>query len=501
MKSNVIALAIAGVASLCAVNAHAIQELTGAEAVNLQLSESGAGHMLLVPYFSTQNGNASLLSLINMDETNGKAVKVRFRGALNGDSVYDLQVFLAPGDVWTANVSQNAAGLSYLTTADNSCTKPAAAIVNATPFSMARLNPNDTALERANGTREGYIEIINMADIPPQPTGVFPLITHAADGKATCADTASNSSWTALDVDMRSETAIASYGLARPSTGLAANWSIFNVPKALSWGGNALAFDATSVDIPVRGNVAYFPQSDTPAPKAALYSADPLFAGNTAQPSIVAASMRDLPDMSTPYLNGVVNPYEQAKIIADALSVKSVANEFWTDKTIEASTDWLFTAPTKRFSVGVDYKSGATAAVFNSSLSRNFNASNIVATDRALCVATGKLSVRDRETLDGSAADEDLTSTNSPNSFCGATSVLGFGGEADGMSPVLSANVANQNIKVAAQNGWFKMGTLAKNSVGIPFIGLAFAQAYNPQVSAGTSGNFGVTWQHRMFRR
>ena len=77
MKSNVIALAIAGVASLCAVNAHAIQELTGAEAVNLQLSESGAGHMLLVPYFSTQNGNASLLSLINMDETNGKAVKVR----------------------------------------------------------------------------------------------------------------------------------------------------------------------------------------------------------------------------------------------------------------------------------------------------------------------------------------------------------------------------------------------------------------------------------------
>ena len=45
MKSNVIALAIAGVASLCAVNAHAIQELTGAEAVNLQLSESDHWHL------------------------------------------------------------------------------------------------------------------------------------------------------------------------------------------------------------------------------------------------------------------------------------------------------------------------------------------------------------------------------------------------------------------------------------------------------------------------
>ena len=501
MKSNVIALAIAGVASMCAMNAHAIQELSGAEAVTLQLSESGAGHMLLVPYFSTQNGNATLLSLINMDETNGKAVKVRFRGALNGDSVYDLQVFLAPGDVWTANVSQNAEGLSYLTTTDNTCTKPTQKAVNSTPFSTARLNPADSALELANGTREGYIEIINMADIPSQPTGVFPLITHGADGKAACGNTGSNSSWTAIDTDLRSESAFSSYGLARPSSGLAANWSIFNVPKALSWSGAAIAFDATSVDIPVRGNLAYFPQSDVAAPKASLYSADPLFAGNPAQPSLIATTMRDLPDMSTPYVSGIVNPYEQAKIIADALSVKSVANEYWNDKVIEASTDWLFTAPTKRFAVGANYKAGNAVAVYNSFLSRNFNASNIVETDRALCVATGTWNVRDRESLDGKSANDEMTNTNAPYAFCGAASVLGFGGEKDAMSPVLSANVASQNFKTDSESGWFKLGTFAKNSVGIPFVGLAFVKAYNSDVSAGTAGNFGVTWQHRMFRR
>ena len=111
MKKNVLALSIATAVVGFAGSAHAIGTIGGAAtATQLTFGDTGIGHMLLVPYFSTQNGNATLLSLVNTDTVNGKAVKVRFRGAKNSDDIFDFQVFLSPGDVWTANVSQNADG-------------------------------------------------------------------------------------------------------------------------------------------------------------------------------------------------------------------------------------------------------------------------------------------------------------------------------------------------------------------------------------------------------
>jgi len=128
----------------------------------------GIGHQLIIPYFNTQLGNATLFQLVNTDGVNGKAVKVRFRGASNSDDLFDFQVYLSPNDVWTANVSQDAAtGLSILTTNDKSCTIPA---VNAQTFVTARLPQAANGwsdAERAEQTREGYIEIFNMADVPP----------------------------------------------------------------------------------------------------------------------------------------------------------------------------------------------------------------------------------------------------------------------------------------------------------------------------------------------
>ncbi|QIL83285.1 hypothetical protein G7047_27585 [Diaphorobacter sp. HDW4A] len=116
MKKSIFALAVATVCAWSGMDAQAVVKLEGAMANGLQISESGVGHFLIVPYFTTQSGNAMLLSLINMDEVNGKAVKLRFRSARNADTLFDFQVFLAPGDMWTANVSQNGAGLSFLTT-------------------------------------------------------------------------------------------------------------------------------------------------------------------------------------------------------------------------------------------------------------------------------------------------------------------------------------------------------------------------------------------------
>ncbi|MEY2953103.1 MAG: hypothetical protein RLZZ401_1190, partial [Pseudomonadota bacterium] len=54
--------------------------LGGTSANQLVVNADGIGHQLIVPYFSAQNGNTTLLSIVNLDNLNGKAVKVRFRG-------------------------------------------------------------------------------------------------------------------------------------------------------------------------------------------------------------------------------------------------------------------------------------------------------------------------------------------------------------------------------------------------------------------------------------
>ena len=91
----------------------------------LTFNPKGIGHIQYIPYFSTQEGNVTAISIVNTDVVNGKVLKVRFRGASNSDDVYDFQVFLSPGDVWTAGIAQGSDGRSRLDTADKSCTLPA----------------------------------------------------------------------------------------------------------------------------------------------------------------------------------------------------------------------------------------------------------------------------------------------------------------------------------------------------------------------------------------
>src|SRR6476646_8827109 len=140
-------------------------QLTATTATQLDLAAGGIGHIGIIPYFSTQNGNQTLFSITNTDQVNGKAVKVRFRRAANSDDIFDFTLFLSPGDVWTANISQDPTGVSRMATSDNSCTLPAQADLNR-GFVTDRLPASFTADQKAAWTREGYIEVLTMADIP-----------------------------------------------------------------------------------------------------------------------------------------------------------------------------------------------------------------------------------------------------------------------------------------------------------------------------------------------
>lgn len=507
MKKNVLALSIAAAVTGFAGSAHAIQTLgSAATADALQFGNTGTGHMLVVPYFSTQDGNSTLLSIVNTNQTIGKAVKVRFRGASNSDDVFDFQVFLSPGDVWTANISANADGLSYLTTTDNTCTKPAKSVLNSTPFITARLNPAASAEAKAAGTREGYVEIFNMADIPESATGVYPLIKHNASGVAGCADTATNTSWTALNTDLADEAAYAAQGLVNPTTGLAANWTIINVPKAISWSGEAAAVEAvvTATGAPGIGNVVYFPQSAAPVADTTGFTADPLLKGATAAAQIVKAGLYDLPDMSTPYLTGAGTPEAQATSLTAAIAATSVMNEYVTDPAIDAATDWVFSMPTRRYSAAVNYAASPMAAVYNGGITGYFTSTNTTLNGDQLCVTGVAVAPWDREERSPAAPDDVVISPGTPTAptlFCGEASVLSFNNGSTTKSGVLGASVALKDIDLPYQDGWAALTTPgATPANGLPILGQSFVSAYNPAVAAGVAGNFGMGWAHRFTR-
>ena len=521
----------------------------------LAVVPEGVGHILVVPYFTTQEGNVSLLNIVNTDTVNGKAVKLRYRGAANSDDIYDITVLLSPGDVWSANVSQ-ANGVSTLTTNDKSCTLPAN--VNAA-FSGGRTKGGSDAQ-----TLEGYIEILNMADIPAtlaaDATGalstvenpLYKAIKHV-NGVAPCSTVPSQLKDVVAVATTISNAATAATSLAAnewngrgfnyPSGGLMANWSIVNLSKAGSFTGTATAVAAidsgASTDRAI-GNLVFSPQDSAfqPADAAAVtarvhpafLTADPLLAGGVykdgtiAQP-VIQASLYDFPDLSTPYVTNPAtlgNALAQAEALSAALATKSVTNEYMTSASVGFATDWTFSMPARRYNVALDYNGAAakevvyagtlnvttlpaTALVAPTAVGTYFTTNNtqLSADKSQICVTPGALNYYDTEEQ-GAAGGSYVISPQpigAKLAFCGETSVLTFN---NATGSVLGAKIATQNI-VTKQNatttftdGWMSVqtpgNTVAGATIGLPVIGHAFAKAL------GSSANLGGIWAHRTNR-
>ena len=461
---------------------------TPASALNPTVS--GVGHILTIPYFSTQGGNATLLNITNTDVVNGKAVKLRFRGAANSDDIFDITIFLSPGDVWSAAVSASGE-LSALSTNDTSCTLPSIADIKAQGglFKTGRVNPTNSAAE----TREGYVEILNTADIPTG-SALFTAIKHVA-GKAPCTASVMD----AQSADLKAGDAVnnpRTRGYSWPTGGLYANWILVNTTDKASFSGEAVAIRAEAGGVNAAGNLVSFPQTtDAPdystsaealtADKVKGFTADPLlqtagFAGQVAN--------YDFPDLSTPYtpLNGATavvvdrtGTAGQANLLAAALATKAVVNDYLVGGGASFTTDWVFSMPTRRYAVAVDY--AAKKLEFNGGVVAHFTAANtsLNASTLQACVTPGGA-------LRGYSREEDTQSTFviSPDTalkLCGETSVLTFGSE-----KVLKASIASRTVPVNYAEGWLTVGL----GNGLPVIGYAATKA------AGAT-NLGGTWMHR----
>ena len=560
MKKNVLALSIAAMigglgfagAASAVVIAPAAGTFSAGDGTNgtlaavtstsFAVTDGGTGHNLIVPYFTVQDGNMTVIHLTNTDTVNGKAVKVRFRGAQNSDDLLDFQVLMSPGDVWTAAVTAAADGTAQLSTADATCTLPSLKGVTQ-KFDTRRL----PASVGAAGTREGYVEIFNMADIegskgwtvagvPNSQSPLYTAIKHV-NGVAPCVQSVIDAAL--LKTDHTPATA-AFAGFNTPTTGLMGDWYIINVAKTTTFSGAATALTAMQGTNVARGAFVVFPQSSTGLAVAGVtadnFTADPslrtvalnvgsskdatggVSSGSSLTLPVVEGAYYDLPDLSTPYTTSALalnlRPLDQATKLAASLKVTSITNQYANDASISAKTDWVFSMPTRRYNVAANYAvattdtayrlfsdlgalhaAPGTAVTFADDM---FTPSNTVAlaSNGAICVNADAQTFYDREETTKTSGAVFSPGTVSATRFCGETSVLSF---ADSGVSVLGGSVARQNVSGVYTNGWANLST-ANGGNGLPILGASFIKLSNPSATAGTSGTYGITWPHRFTR-
>lgn len=509
MKKSTLALSVAAaLGGLGFVgSASAITTIGGATATALTENSAGIGHQLLYPYFSAQSDNATLINVINTDTVNGKLVKVRFRGAGNSDDLYDYQLLLSPGDVYTAAISKDAAtGLAKLASSDVSCVIPASA--SNSVFSTLRTDPSAT--DKPNQTREGYIEMINMADIRPG-TSLFTAIKHV-NSVAPCTASVLDT----LKTDITGGLAEASTrGLTPPSGGLTGDWVLLNQLNTAAWSGPATALMATGGT--GLGNLVFWPQIfGNPSQKGSFATMSAVTSDPLLTNAVVDAQFYDLPDVSTPYVIGDTDATVRADLTSTNLRITSLKHQIVTSSDIGAVTDIVLSQPTRRYNVAVNYVAGSSAdntlstsgtaasAIYRTSGTAAYNAANTSVYSRQVCLDTVNIpsvqSLFNREELSPLTGSADFViSPNVPTArtvmlICGEASVLSIN-QAGTTTPsaALSATVARSDATFAAAYtlGWASWDFTTAHSNGLPVLGATFMRARNGMV------NYGFSFPHK----
>lgn len=129
------------------------------------VSPDERGEVLIIPYYTVNNGLNTLVSVNNTTEAS-KALKVTFREGTTGQAVFTYNVYLAVRDVWSFGVIPGDAqipGLEGLRNvihvyADNSCTP-------FLPWSQEFNAVVIDGVETTAGNLEGYIEVMEMGEL------------------------------------------------------------------------------------------------------------------------------------------------------------------------------------------------------------------------------------------------------------------------------------------------------------------------------------------------
>ena len=284
----------------------------------VRLNPDGLGQALIYPSYTVQSseGNNSwntYLSVANHSR-DVKALRVRFREGRNGRNVGNLNLYLSPNDVWTGAIipsDVSPTSVARIITTDSSCTYPAIPAAGETFTNVGYLGSLDDGLGVGlDRTREGYVEIIEMASFASySSTGV--AVTHANGVPKDCTVVANSNFDGTPD-------------LQPPTGGLSGTLTLINVNSGMDAGMNALALEGLADKSFFRG-----PDSDYPGFNAA----------EILPVSTVRAGGKEY-DLK--WKNGV-------DAVSSVFMASEILNEYVLDPATASQTDWVITFPTQPY--------------------------------------------------------------------------------------------------------------------------------------------------------
>ena len=358
MNKKVLPLAVGAASAVVMSAAHAA----------MYINERGTGETLIYPLYSAENDNNTLINIANTTAGH-KAVKVRVLEAQNSQEVIDFNLYLSPQDHFSFAISATDAGGAKLVTGDNSCTVPAIpaegvefrSLKYATDKQVtdpaADTDFDNTGIGR---TQVGYIEVIEMGQLDPDSaviidkttgstTNAAAAITHDADGMpANCqilVDAWSNITGTdgvwLAESKTGDETGDSEFMATWQGGGLYGYATVINVPTGAAFGYDAVAVSdhvATGAD----GSDMHYQPGDI-RPNFTDLAMD-----TSAIVSVDGGAVTL--DFSGDYPAGV----DRVQALNATIMASEIYNDYVTDSTIGATTDWLLTFPTKAFHINGD---------------------------------------------------------------------------------------------------------------------------------------------------
>jgi hypothetical protein len=341
MKKNILSLAVAASAA----------GMTGLATAQMYVNTEHTGEALIFPFYSAQNGNDSLISIVNTT-ADYKAVKVRIIEGTESEETLDFNLYMSPQDHFSFAVTADGDG-AKLVTNDTSCTVPAIMDGEQAFNDLLWVEDDDDGnplIGTAQGREQaGYIEVIEMGQIIR--TDFQEAIIHV-DGEPVNCDYVVEA-WSVVD-DVEGawyETANAEdvgvdggdngvgttgMGLTWNGGGLYGVATVINVAEGTAFGYDAVAIEnLVDDDEGHSGAVLHYAPGDT----------RPDFGDAAISNTATVAINGEQVTYTNPDALGLnLTPYHTVSAV---LMSDSISNDYVVDPAINALTDWVVTMPTK----------------------------------------------------------------------------------------------------------------------------------------------------------
>jgi hypothetical protein len=461
----------------------------------------GLGQVLIYPYYTVRNGTDTAFSVVN-STVFGKALKVRILEGKNSREVIDFNLYLSPNDVWSGVITQTADG-GRLAVTDNSCTVPAIdadqggpGFVDFRNFAYTGANADGEASD-LDRTREGYIEIIEMGQVEDfftmqqgsstQTISFISAITHSSGVPADCG--AVRKAWASGGIFN------SSFGneLSSPSGGLFGSGTLINVGQGTDYSYDPVPLDFFTVEVNHTAPGSLAPGLDQAFGKWSF------------------TVVQNEGPISSNWFNQV--GVEDADPVSAVLMRTSVLNEFVTEPTLNAGTDWIVTFPTKKFYVRPDTDTDPDSA------DRNYD--RPFSDDFRQGGACEGVALEEFNREEGTTTQDVDFSPPPPsgrNELCWEVNVITFN-STDVLGSELAANVGTSGV---GPTGWLRLsfpldavpvasnqqfdsdGDLVRQMIsdesdtyhGLPVIGFAVQKYVNGNVG-GVLSNYGGSFIHK----